>query len=152
VRRRWSRDTSIEQLPSELRERAVRMVAEVRPDYRRTGLIGCRCRWPGTALTLFWRPLLTRPRTATRPRAVRYVSLGSCRDVTIIEAAVEVVICADAQDSITRCYAARTGWDPRREDAQHVYLIATPRTTRAWSNLPEMTGRTIMRGGQWTAA
>jgi uncharacterized protein YjbI with pentapeptide repeats len=33
VRRRWSRDTSIEQLPPELRERAVRMVAEVRPDY-----------------------------------------------------------------------------------------------------------------------
>jgi hypothetical protein len=47
-------------------------------------------------------------------------ALGTSRDVTIIEAAAEVVPCARAPDSIARCYAARTGWDPRHEDVPHV--------------------------------
>jgi hypothetical protein len=44
----------------------------------------------------------------------------------------------------------RTGWDPRGEDTPHVYLIATPRTVRAWNSLAEISGRTIMRDRQWT--
>jgi hypothetical protein len=41
-------------------------------------------------------------------------------EIRIIEAAAEVVPCARAPDSIARCYAARTGWDPRHEDVPHV--------------------------------
>jgi len=78
------------------------------------------------------------------------LALGATRDVTLIEAAAEVVPCADAPDPIARCYSARTGWDPRREEMPHVFLIATPRTVRAWNSLAEISGRTIMRGGQWT--
>jgi hypothetical protein len=78
------------------------------------------------------------------------LALGSSRDVTTIQAKVEVVRCGDAEDSVAQCYAARTGWDPRREDVQHVFLIVTPRTARAWKSLPEISGRTIMRDGQWT--
>lgn len=80
------------------------------------------------------------------------LALGTSRDVTIIEAAAEVRPCAEAADPIARCYAARTGWDPRHEDMPHVYLVAAPRTMHAWSSLAEITGRTIMRDGQWTPA
>ncbi len=80
------------------------------------------------------------------------LALGSSRDVTIIEAAAEVVPCADAPDTVAGCYAARTGWDPRHEDPPHVFLVATPRVMRAWNSLAEMTGRTIMRDGHWTSA
>jgi hypothetical protein len=80
------------------------------------------------------------------------LALGTSRDVTIIEAAAEVMPCAEAPDPIARCYAARTGWDPRHQDAAHVYLVATPRTMQAWKSLAEINGRTIMRDGQWTPA
>ncbi|MGO9080460.1 MAG: hypothetical protein ACLQDY_15685 [Streptosporangiaceae bacterium] len=53
---------------------------------------------------------------------------------------------------VARCYLTRTGWDPRQEDVPHVYLIAAPRTMRAWGSLAEISGRTIMRDGRWTAA
>jgi len=33
----------------------------------------------------------------------------------------------------------------------HIYLIAIPRTMQALNNLAEITGRTIMRDGQWTS-
>ena len=80
------------------------------------------------------------------------LALGTSRDVTIIEAAAEVVPCAEAPGPIARCYAARTGWDPRHEDVPHVYLVATPRTMQAWKSLAEINGRTIMRDGQWAPA
>jgi len=80
------------------------------------------------------------------------LTLGTSRDVTIIEAAAGVVPCTEAPDPIARCYAARTGWDPRHEDVPHVYLVATPSTVQAWKSLAEINGRTIMRDGQWTPA
>jgi hypothetical protein len=89
-------------------------------------------------------------RNASASGEVR-LALGTSRDVTVIDAAAEVVRCADAPEPIARGYASRTGWDPRREDVPHVYLVATPLTMRAWQSLPEIDGRTIMRGGQWTA-
>jgi Pyridoxamine 5'-phosphate oxidase len=80
------------------------------------------------------------------------LALGTSRDVTIIEAAAEVVPCAEAADPIARCYAARTGWDPRHEEVPHVYLVAAPLTVHAWNSLAEISGRTIMRDGQRTPA
>jgi hypothetical protein len=91
------------------------------------------------------------PRNAAASGQMR-LALGTSRDVTIIEAAAEVVPCAEAPDPIARCYAARTGWDPQHEDVPHVYLVTTPRTMQAWKSLAEINGRTIMRDGQWTPA
>jgi hypothetical protein len=77
------------------------------------------------------------------------LGLGPSDDVTIIEAAVQVVPCTGAPGPIARCYATRTGWDPREEDVLHVYLIAVPRTMQAWNSVAELTRRTIMRDGLW---
>jgi hypothetical protein len=79
------------------------------------------------------------------------LALGPSRDVTIIDAAAEVIPCAAAPDSVAGCYAERTGWDPGQEDRPHVYLIATPGTMQAWTSVAELTGRTIMRHGRWTS-
>ena len=92
--------------------------------------------------------------TATNAAASGNVrlALGTSRDVTIIDAAAEVVRCTAAPDSVAGCYASRTGWDPRQEELPHVYLIATPRIMYAWNSVAELSGRMIMRDGHWIAS
>jgi hypothetical protein len=107
--------------------------------------------WDGARVILATPAASATARNAAASGSVR-LALGTSRDVTIIDAAAEVVPCSDAPDTVADCYAARTGWDPRQDDPPHVYLIATPRVTRAWNSLAEMTGRTIMRAGHWTPA
>ncbi len=116
----------------------------------RPHLVPLSLAWDGAHVILATPAPSPTARNATASGDVR-LALGTSRDVTIIEATAEVVPCADAPDLVARCYAARTGWDPRQEDVPHVYLIATPRTAQAWNSLAEMSGRTIMRDGRWTA-
>ncbi|MGH3159108.1 MAG: pyridoxamine 5'-phosphate oxidase family protein [Streptosporangiaceae bacterium] len=106
--------------------------------------------WDGIRVILATPASSPTARNAAASGDVR-LALGTSRDVTIIEATAAVVPCADAPESVVQCYATRTGWDPRHEDVPHVYLIATPRTMRAWKTLAEINGRTIMRDGRWTS-
>lgn len=114
-------------------------------------LIPLSLAWDGARVILATPAASATARNATASGSVR-LALGDSRDVTIIDATAAVVPCTEAPGTIADCYAARTGWDPRHDDPQHVYLIATPRVMRAWNSLAEMTGRTIMRAGQWTTA
>ncbi len=107
--------------------------------------------WDGAQVILATPAASPTARNAAASGAIR-LALGTSRDVTIIEAAADVVACTDAPDQVARCYATRTGSDPRHEDLPHVYLIATPPTMQARNSLAEITGRTIMRDGQWTSA
>lgn len=52
---------------------------------------------------------------------------------------------ADAADA----FAAKFGWEPRREEAPYVYVRVAPTTVRAWRGVPELSGRVIMRDGIW---
>jgi hypothetical protein len=117
----------------------------------RPHLVPLSLAWDGAHVILATPAKSPTARNAATGGGVR-LALGTSRDVTIIEADAEVVPCGVASEAVAQCYAARTGWDPRREEADHVYLIATPRTARAWRSLPELAGRTIMRGGQWEPA
>jgi hypothetical protein len=107
--------------------------------------------WDGVHVILATPAASPTARNAAASGDIR-LAVGSTRDVTIIEAAAQVVPCAQAGDPIAQRYASRTGWDPRREDEPYVYLVATPRTMHAWNSLAEITGRTIMRDGQWAAS
>jgi hypothetical protein len=107
--------------------------------------------WDGTRVIMATPAASRTARNAAASGVVR-LALGPSRDVTVIEAAAEVVPCADATDAVARCYAGRTGWDPSHEEEPHVYLIATPKVMRAWTSVAELTGRTIMRDGHWTTA
>jgi hypothetical protein len=120
-------------------------------DAGRPHLVPLSLAWDGRHVILATPAASPTARNAAASGEVR-LALGTSRDVTIIEAAAEVVPCAQAPDPVAQCYATRTGWDPRQDDVAHVYLIATPRTMRAWNSIAEISGRTIMRHGQWTPA
>jgi len=117
----------------------------------RPHLVPLSLAWDGAHVILATPAKSPTARNAAASGEIR-LALGTSRDVTIIEAAAEVVLSADAPEPIAQCYATRTGWDPRKEDVPHVYLIAAPRTMRAWNSLAEISGRTIMHDGQWTPA
>lgn len=110
-------------------------------------------------LSLAWDGVTVVLATPARSRTARNVvatgrarlALGTTRDVVLIEADVDAVPCAIADAAIAECYVSRTGWDPRQEGTDHVYLLATPQVIRAWRNVAEIDGRTIMRGGRWTS-
>jgi hypothetical protein len=124
----------------------VATAAEGRPH-----LVPLSLAWDGSQVILATPASSPTARNASAGGEVR-LALGTSRDVAMIEAAAEVVLCADAPGEVARCYVARTGWDPRNEGVPHVYLIARPRTVRAWNSLTEINGRTIMRDGQWMSA
>jgi hypothetical protein len=114
-------------------------------------LIPLSLAWDGTHVVLATPAASPTARNAAASGTVR-LALGPSRDVTIIDAAAEVVPCADVPAPVASCYTTRTGWDPRDEDVPHVFLIATPRVMLAWNSVAELTGRTIMRDGRWTSA
>ena len=77
-------------------------------------------------------------------------SLDSADDVVIIDADAEVVDFATAPADLVECYVGRVGWNPADEPGDWALLIASPRTIRAWNSVGEITGRTIMRNGEWS--
>ena len=77
-------------------------------------------------------------------------SLDSAADVVLIDAVVEVVDFASADPETAARYVERVGWNPADESGEWSLLILEPRTVRAWSSVNEISGRTIMRHGQWS--
>jgi hypothetical protein len=116
----------------------------------RPHLVPLSMAWDGTSVILATPLQSPTARNAEASSEVR-LAVGTSRDVSLIEATVTVLPCASAPDPIAQSYSERTGWDPRHEDLPHAYLVATPRTVRAWNSLAEITGRTIMRDGRWLA-
>jgi hypothetical protein len=77
------------------------------------------------------------------------LGLGHTRDVCMIDGDVEVIeIDALPQDQADR-FAARTGFDPRAEDAVYAWFRITPRRIQAWREANELAGRELMRDGHW---
>ena len=56
---------------------------------------------------------------------------------------------AEAGDGLPERYAERTGWDPRTQDGDWVYLLARPDRILTWNGPDEIEGRTVMRSGSW---
>jgi hypothetical protein len=80
------------------------------------------------------------------------VALGSTRDVTLIEAALDAVLpAADIPGPVGDAYAERAGWDPRRSPGSAFFWLR-PDRVQAWREVNELAGRTIMRDGRWTEA
>jgi Pyridoxamine 5'-phosphate oxidase len=78
------------------------------------------------------------------------LGLGPTRDLTLIEGQVAGVIpAAEAPASLADAFAARTGFDPRRQSEDHPYILIAPQRIQAWREANELTGRQLMREGQW---
>ncbi|MDH6485318.1 pyridoxamine 5'-phosphate oxidase family protein [Streptomyces sp. SAI-127] len=80
------------------------------------------------------------------------LGLGPTRDVVMIEGTVDTL----TQDGLTGeegdRFAAVTGFDPRQLTTPYLYFRVHPQRVQAWREANELTGRELMRDGQWLVA
>jgi hypothetical protein len=104
--------------------------------------------WDGEALLVATPTKSPTGRNLAVTRAAR-VALGHTRDVSMIEATVEVL----AIDALPRergdGFAARTGFDPRALATSYSWFRITPRRIQAWREENELADRELMRDGRW---
>jgi hypothetical protein len=79
------------------------------------------------------------------------VALDGTRDVVLLEGPLTFTAEADIPPDFAAIFASATGFDPRRESEEYVYITLTPRRIQAWCEANELAGRDIMRDGQWQA-
>jgi hypothetical protein len=103
--------------------------------------------WDGRALTISTPRASRTARNLIRAGWAR-VALGPTRDVVIIEGPVQAIpIGTDAQ--LEDAHAQATGFDPRTESDEYIYLRITPHEIQAWREADELRGRRLMRRGEW---
>jgi hypothetical protein len=76
------------------------------------------------------------------------VALGHTRDVLIVEGPLEVIPIG-ADEALEDAHAEASGFDPREEASEYVYLRITPDSIQAWRESNELKGRRLMRDGEW---
>ena len=105
--------------------------------------------WDGSTL------LLSTPAASPTGRNLRAsgrvrLGLGLTRDVTLIEGTVqETIPAADVPTELGDDFAAKTGFDPRAEGGGYVYFRIRPSRIQAWREANELSGRDLMRDGEW---
>jgi hypothetical protein len=103
--------------------------------------------WDGEAI------VVTNPKSSVTTANVvatgraRFALNGSA-DVVIVDADV-TAFDVGAGDQLADRYAERTGWDPRHEEGEWVFLRARPERILTWNGPAEIEGRTVMRNGTW---
>ena len=104
--------------------------------------------WDGEALLVSTPANSPTGRNLAATRRVR-LGLGLTRDVSMIDGDVEVLdIDALPRDRGDR-FAERTGFDPRTEATPYRWFRITPHRIQAWREADELTGRDLMRDGEW---
>lgn len=104
--------------------------------------------WNGTQI-LVATPGDTPTARNARESGVLKASLDDADDVVLIDATVDVVDFATADEALVDSYVERVGWNPADETGEWVLLIVAPRTVRSWNGVGETAGRVIMRDGAW---
>ena len=80
--------------------------------------------------------------------AVR-VGLGPTRDVLMIDGTARITgLVQDDATSATISHE-KTGWDPRRDSGDWIFIRVTPSRVQAWREVDEIANRTVMVGGTW---
>ena len=108
-------------------------------------------------LSFLWdgaRLLLATPDSSVTARNLRAtgrarLTLGTTRDVVVIEGTAESLPVAAVPAATADAFAARTGFDPRRSAARMAFIWITPRRIQAWREENELPGRELMRDGVW---
>ena len=77
------------------------------------------------------------------------LTLGSVRDVVVIEGAAVACLVADIDAAVGDAFARKTGFDPRRPDTPHLYFWVRPARIQAWRDEAELAGRDLMKNGVW---
>jgi hypothetical protein len=75
--------------------------------------------------------------------------LGTTRDVVQVEGRARAYTVAELPDGVGDSFAAKDGWDPRREPLRYDFYAVSPEVVRVWRTVSEMRGRLVMRAGAW---
>jgi nitroimidazol reductase NimA-like FMN-containing flavoprotein (pyridoxamine 5'-phosphate oxidase superfamily) len=107
--------------------------------------------WDGSTL------LIATPATSPTGRNLKStgrvrLGLGPTRDVVMIEGTVDTVTQAELTEEEGDRFAERTGFDPRQLTTPYLYFRVHPRRVQAWREENELTGRELMRDGEWLVA
>jgi hypothetical protein len=107
--------------------------------------------WDGTTL------LLATPAASPTGRTLRTtgwtrLGIGPTRDVVMIEGAVRTLEPAELPDGVGDAFAKKTGFDPRQLTTAYLYFSVTPQRVQAWREANELSGRDLMRDGEWLVA
>ena len=103
--------------------------------------------WDGATLTVATPRASRTARNLMRAGHAR-VALGPTRDVVIVEGPVEALPIGTDR-TLEDAHARASGFDPRTEADEYVYLRITPREVLAWRESNELAGRRLMREGEW---
>lgn len=113
----------------------------------RAHLVPLSYHWDGTALTVATPRASRTARNLLRAGRAR-VALGPTRDVLILEGTVEE-LARGVDPGLEDDHAQATGFDPRIEPEEYVYLRITPDAIQAWREANELPDRQLMRRGAW---
>ena len=98
--------------------------------------------------------LISTPATSPTSRNLRAtgrvrLGIGPTRDLVLIEGAVETeTAAAEIPAETGDAFAVKTGFDPR-ELTGYAYFRIRPRRLQAWREANELTGRDLIRDGDW---
>jgi len=65
---------------------------------------------------------------------------------------VHTLAATEIPDQTGDAFAAKTGFDPRQLTSTYLYFRIRPQRLQAWREANELTGRELMRGGQWVVS
>jgi len=98
--------------------------------------------------------LISTPATSPTSRNLRAtgrvrLGIGPTRDLVLIEGAVETeTAAAEIPAETGDAFAVKTGFDPR-ELTGYAYFRIRPQRLQAWREANELTGRDLIRDGDW---
>ncbi|WP_328436642.1 pyridoxamine 5'-phosphate oxidase family protein [Streptomyces sp. NBC_00444] len=107
--------------------------------------------WDGTTVLLATPPTSPTGRNLRETGRAR-LGFGPTRDVVIVEGTVQPVEPGDLPEEEADLFAARTGFEPRRQSTPYLYFRIRPRRVQAWREADELVGRDLMRDGEWLVA
>ncbi|MGW2937054.1 pyridoxamine 5'-phosphate oxidase family protein [Streptomyces sp. NPDC001156] len=107
--------------------------------------------WDGRSL-LFATPAASPTGRNLRETGTVRLGIGPTRDVIMIEGGVEALEAAELAPGAGDAFAAKTGFDPRELTTEYLYFRITPRRVQAWREANELSGRDLMREGEWLVA
>ncbi|GLP69513.1 nitroimidazol reductase NimA-like FMN-containing flavoprotein (pyridoxamine 5'-phosphate oxidase superfamily) [Streptomyces sp. SAI-126] len=107
--------------------------------------------WDGSTLLLATPAASPTGRNLKATGRVR-LGLGPTRDVVMIEGTAETVTQAELSEEEGDRFASGTGFDPRQLTTPYLYFRVRPLRVQAWREANELTGRELMRDGQWLVA
>jgi Pyridoxamine 5'-phosphate oxidase len=104
--------------------------------------------WDGEAVWLSTRPGNPTGANLRQSGTVR-LCFGTTRDVVQVEGAVRAFTAEELPPGVGDGFAAKDGWDPRKEPERYDFYRVAPQVLRAWGTVPELKGRLLMRDGAW---